>query len=187
MAYTRALVRPPAPNLAKGLTGSDEGPPDVALALNQHRAYCQALEECGLEVTALPADPAFPDSTFVEDAAIVTEQAAIAMRPGAPSRDWRGGRRGRRATQLFSGSRADLLAGTVDGGDVCEADGHFLIGLSARTNEQGARQLTRLLSDLQYTSSIVDIRGTRLLHLTGSALSATAAWPSRTNSRASRL
>jgi dimethylargininase len=165
MTFTRALVRPPAANLARGLTSSDEGPPDVGVALNQHRAYCQALEECGLEITVLPADPAFPDSTFIEDAAIVTEQGAIAMRPGAPSRV--GEVDGvvaalrsyyREVAQIFS-------PGTVDGGDVCEADGHFLIGLSARTNEQGARQLARLLSDLQYASTIVDIRGSSLLHL----------------------
>ena len=165
MAHTRALVRPPASTFADGLTRSDEGPPDIGLALDQHRAYCQALEECGLEVTALPADPGFPDSTFVEDAAIVTEQGAIAMRPGAPSRA--GEVEGVvAALRSYFREVAQIFApGTVDGGDVCEVDSHFLIGLSARTNEQGARQLARLLGDMQYKSSIVDIRGSRLLHL----------------------
>jgi len=54
----------------------------------------------------------------------------------------------------------------VDGGDVCEADGHFLIGLSHRTNEEGARQLAGLLGDIGFPSSVIDIRGSRrLLHL----------------------
>ena len=166
MTFTSALVRTPAPNFAKGLTSSDEGPPDFAMALEQHRGYCRALEECGLEITELPADPAFPDSTFVEDTAIVTAQGAIATRPGAPSRAGEVDsvvaalrRQFREVAQIFA-------PGTLDGGDVCDADGHFLIGLSSRTNEQGARQLARLLGDWQYTSSIVDIRGVKtLLHL----------------------
>jgi dimethylargininase len=165
MAHANALVRLPAPNFADGLTSSDEGLPDIGLALDQHQAYCRALEECGLEITVLPADPRYPDSCFVEDTAIVTAQGAIALRPGAPSRT---GEVESVVAALRSHFRevAQIFApGTVDGGDVCEADGHFLIGLSARTNEQGARQLARLLGDLQYTSSIVDIRGTRLLHL----------------------
>lgn len=165
MAYTRALVRPPAPSFAKGLTSSDEGPPDIGQALDQHRAYCQALEECGIEITPLPADPAFPDSTFVEDAAIVTAQGAIATRPGAPSRAGEVESVAAALRHFFREVAQIFAPGTVDGGDVCEADGHFLIGLSARTNEQGARQLARLLGDMQYTSSIVDIRATRLLHL----------------------
>ena len=56
--------------------------------------------------------------------------------------------------------------GTVDAGDVCEADGHFLIGVSARTNEAGAEQLAAQLIDLGYRADIVDIRPhRRLLHL----------------------
>ncbi len=165
MHYTRAIVRPPASSFAKGLTRSAEGPPDMALALEQHRVYCRTLEECGLEIMELPADPQYPDSCFVEDTAIVMEHGAIALRPGAPSRVGEVdsivaalGSQFREVARIFA-------PGTVDGGDLCEADGHFLIGLSSRTNEQGARQLTRLLGDLQCTSTIVDIRGTKLLHL----------------------
>jgi dimethylargininase len=56
--------------------------------------------------------------------------------------------------------------GTLDAGDVCEADGHFLIGLSARTNEEGAAQLAAHLAALGYRADILDIRARRnLLHL----------------------
>ncbi len=165
MAYTHALVRPPASNLADGLTSADEGPPDIGLALDQHRAYCQALEECGLEITSLPPDPAFPDSTFVEDTAIVTALGAIATRPGAPSRVGEVDSVVEALRRAFPQVAQIFSPGTLDGGDVCEVDGHFLIGLSARTNEVGARQLTRLLGDMQYTTSIVDIRNSSLLHL----------------------
>ena len=86
MRFTRAIVRPPAATFADGITSSGLGPPDLALALEQHEAYCRTLERLGLSLVRLPPDPEFPDSTFVEDAAIVTARGAILTRPGAPSR-----------------------------------------------------------------------------------------------------
>jgi dimethylargininase len=54
----------------------------------------------------------------------------------------------------------------VDGGDICEAENHFFIGLSHRTSEGGARQLARHLAALGYTSSVIDVRAmTTILHL----------------------
>jgi dimethylargininase len=166
MDYTRAVVRPPPPGFAGGLTVIRDGPPDVALALTQHRCYCQSLTDCGLTLTALPTDPSYPDCCFVEDVAIVTARGAIATRPGAPSR------RGEvdSIVESLRGWFPDMgriaAPGTLDGGDVCEADGHFLIGLSGRTNEDGARQLARFLDSLGYSSSVMDIRCNRqLLHL----------------------
>ena len=84
--FTRAIVRPPAPNFAEGLTTAGLGAPKYELALQQHETYCAALEQCGLTLTMLEANPDYPDSTFVEDVAIVTDSCAILTRPGAPSR-----------------------------------------------------------------------------------------------------
>ena len=86
MHFTHAIVRPPGSTFADGITSSDLGRPDLSLALQQHESYCRALEALGLALTRLPADPEFPDSTFVEDAAIVTAEGAILTRPGAPTR-----------------------------------------------------------------------------------------------------
>jgi dimethylargininase len=163
---TRAIVRPPARSFASGLSSSAEGAPDVDRALEQHAAYVLALGECGLAVTCLEPDGAYPDSTFVEDTAIVTGRGAILTRPGAPSRAGEV----RSMAECLRGFYGDLPAiaapGTVDGGDVCEADGHFLIGVSARTNEQGAHQLAQHLTRFGYTCGIMDIRSNpALLHL----------------------
>ncbi len=166
MRFTQALLRLPGDNFAQGLTQSGEGAPDPALALAQHQRYRQALEAAGLALAVLPADPRHPDGCFVEDTALLTARGAILTRPGAPSR------RGEvdaveAALRHASPDLARIEApGTVDAGDVCEADGHFLIGLSARTNEAGAAQLAGLLGDLGYRADIVDIRALRsLLHL----------------------
>jgi dimethylargininase len=166
MHFTRAIVRPPARNFAAGLSSAVLGPPDVDRALEQHAGYVRALHSCGLEVTCLEPDAAHPDATFVEDTAIVTGRGAILTRPGAPSREGEVRSMALCLQNFFAHLPAIAAPGTVDGGDICEADGHFLIGVSARTNEQGARQLAEHLGRLGYASSLIDIGANpALLHL----------------------
>jgi dimethylargininase len=157
--FTRAIVRPPAPNFAEGLTTSELGAPDYERALKQHEAYCAALAQCGLRVIRLEADPDYPDSTFVEDAAVITERFATLARPGAPSRAGETASI-RRALSAFFPVLSEIQSpGTLDAGDVCEAGKHFFIGVSSRTDEAGAQQLAELLAPHDYTASFVDIRG----------------------------
>lgn len=164
--FRHAIVRTPGDNFADGLTRVDLGAPSFELTLAQHAAYCAALRDCGLALTELPADPRFPDGTFVEDTAIVVAEGAILTRPGAPSRL---GEVDAVATALrgFFPTLATIDApGHVDGGDICEAGRHVFIGISQRTNEAGARQLAAWLATHGVTSSTVDIRGLdSILHL----------------------
>ena len=117
-------------------------------------------------MTTLPPDERFPDSAFVEDTAIIADRVAIITRPGAPSR---AGEVDAIADALAS-MRPQLehieAPGTLDGGDICQAGEHFFIGISARTNAEGARQLAAILVAHGYTCSTIDIRShDTLLHL----------------------
>jgi dimethylargininase len=164
--FRSAIVRPPGSNFADGLTSQDLGRPSYGKALQQHAAYCQALRQCGLELTELPANPAYPDSTFVEDTAILTPRGAILARPGAASREGEV-QSMRPVLALFYDDLAEITApGTLDGGDICEAGEHFFIGVSERTNAAGAEQLATWLARLGYTSDLVDIHDVPgILHL----------------------
>ena len=164
--FTRAIVRPPSDSFANGLTTASLGAPAVALARTQHATYVIALQRLGVTILPLPEDPDFPDSTFVEDTAVVTQRGAIIARPGAPTRA--GEVTAIRAVlERECGPVAEIASpGTLDGGDICQADGHFFIGLSQRTNDEGARQLIDWLGQLGYTASTISIRDNRgLLHL----------------------
>lgn len=166
MRFSRAIVRTPCPTFADGLTTAGLGEPDVARALQQHGAYVDALRACGLRVTVLPPDPRHPDSTFVEDTAVLTAEGAILARPGAPSRTGEVESMREVLTPLFETLGAIVAPGTLDGGDICEVGPRFLIGLSHRTNEAGAAQLADWLSARGRPGTIVDIRGLPgLLHL----------------------
>jgi dimethylargininase len=166
MHFTHALVRTPASTFAGGITSSGLGPPDLSLALEQHEAYCRSLADLGLSLHRLPPDPKFPDSTFVEDAAIVTSRGVILTRPGAPSRAGEVTAMGAALGRWFPEVDRITAPGTVDGGDVCEAGDHFFIGLSHRTNDEGAAQLAAWLKARGFGSSLIDIRGIpEILHL----------------------
>lgn len=156
--FTKAIVRPPASNFAAGLTTAGLGLPDHERALRQHEAYCAALAQCGLTLIRLAADPAFPDSTFVEDTAVVTQRGAILTRPGAPSRAGEVESVRGVLADHFPALQTIQAPGTLDGGDVCEAGNHFFIGISERTNEEGAGQLAEMLRSAGYSSSLIDIR-----------------------------
>lgn len=164
--FTHAIVRPPAANFADGLTSVDLGKPDFEMALEQHAHYCDALQHCGLTLTRLPADPHHPDSTFVEDTAVLTKHCAILTRPGAASRASEVAAIEPTLRQLFSRIHAIAEPGTVDGGDICRVENHFFIGLSERTNAEGARQIAGFLAHEGFNSMVVDIRDVAgILHL----------------------
>jgi dimethylargininase len=163
---TKAIVSAPSENFATGLTNVDLGKPDYARVISQHAAYCEALQSCGLSLIGLPADEQHPDSTFVEDTAIITDRGAVITRPGAASRLGETVSIERKLREYYQNLTSITEPGTLDGGDVCEAGDHFFIGISRRTNEAGAAQLARILESFGYSYSLIDIRGlSNILHL----------------------
>ena len=144
------------------LTHVSRAPLDLALARAQHADYERALEACGCTVICGPELPEFPDSVFVEDAAVVLDEVAVLTRPGAPSRR---GEVEQMATLL---SRYRALAyltepATLDGGDVLPMDRVLWVGRSGRTNQAGISQLAELTAPFGYTVRAAAMTGA--LHL----------------------
>jgi dimethylargininase len=162
-AFSRAIVRKPCRRIAEGLASADLGKPDYEKALAQHDEYVAALRTCGLQVTVLPADERYPDSTFVEDAAILTPCCAILTNPGAEPR--RGEVEAIREVVAGFYDRIETIQppATIEGGDVMRVGNRFYIGLSERTNEKGANQLMGILS--RYGMEGLKVRLNGMLHL----------------------
>ncbi len=161
--FKHAIVRTPSQSLIDGLTSVDLGKPDYQKALQQHQRYISALQACGLTVTCLPALEQFPDSTFVEDVALLTPNCAVITNPGAVTRQGE--------TQFITAAIEKFYPtleriespGTVEAGDVMMVGSHFYIGLSERTNAEGAAQLIKILEKHSHTGSVVSL--TEVLHL----------------------
>ena len=164
--FTKAVVRAPSANFASGLSSVDLGPPVFERAVQQHDLYCRTLASCGCSVIRLEPDDRYPDSTFVEDTAVLTPGGAVVTRPGAASRLVEIDSIAPVLLEHFGRLHSIREPGTLDGGDVCEAGEYFFIGISQRTNEEGANQLARFLDSFGYGSSLIDIRGlSNILHL----------------------
>ena len=164
--FNNVIVRRPCKAVCNGITSSPElGKPIYEKALKQHDAYIEALKKCGVEVTILEADERYPDSCFVEDPALITKFCAIITNPGAESRNGEKEEIIGAIRKFFPEDKIEYIKspGTLEGGDAMMVDDTFYVGLSARTNEEGIRQLKEILS--KYGLKCVQVPLKKVLHL----------------------
>jgi dimethylargininase len=158
-----AITRELSPSIERcELTHLQRTPIDLDRARAEHCEYERCLAELGCKVVSLPAEPELPDSVFVEDTALVLDELAIIMRPGAESR------------RAETASIAKALAphrslccieepGTIDGGDVLRIGKTIFVGLSRRSNAAGVEQLRRIVKPFGYR--VGSVRVEACLHL----------------------
>lgn len=135
---------------------------DVSRADAQHRAYESCLEELGVRVVPLDAEPDLPDSVFVEDPAVVVDEVAIIARMGTPARS----REAAGLAQALASLRPlEWLQepATLEGGDVMQAGRTLYVGISRRTNRAGLQQLSWFLAPFGYRVAPVHVKS--CLHL----------------------
>ena len=161
--FTKAIVRKPCKNMVNGITSSTLGLPDYKNALKQHSEYVKALEKCGLSVTILEGEEEYPDSVFVEDTALLTPKCAIITNPGANARKGEITTIENAVKTFYTHIERIQNPGTLDAGDVMMVGSHFYIGLSDRTNLEGANQLIGILNKYGMTGSTVSLK--TVLHL----------------------
>jgi len=161
--FTKAIVKTPCPEMTQGLTTATLGKPDFQKALDQHAAYCEALQNCGLELTKLASDSAYPDSCFVEDTALLTLNCAIITNPGAKSRQGEVHSISKALEAFYDKLERITAPATLEAGDIMMVAKHFYIGLSKRTNQAGAQQIIEILEAHNMTGSVVAM--SEMLHL----------------------
>src|SRR4249919_2094932 len=140
----KAITRGVSPAFADcQLTHLVREPIDFGRAAAQHAAYENALERLGCEVDRIAGSPDLPDCVFVEDAAVVLDEVAVLMRPGAESR----------RAEVPAVAKALIpyrpilsleAPGTMDGGDVMVVGRAIFVGASSRTNPAGIDQLREI-------------------------------------------
>ncbi len=144
------------------LTFLQRGSIDTALALQQHQDYQSALSSLGCEIVVVPTEPGLADSVFIEDTAMVLDEIAVLLRPGAASR--RPEVTGVEAVLRQYRTLASIQPpGTLDGGDLLRIDKIIYAGLSTRSNQSGIEQLRGIVAD--YGFSVKTVETTMCLHL----------------------
>jgi dimethylargininase len=167
-SFSHVLTCRPEKTFVEGIAPAI-GIPDYNRALLQHGDYCAALEKCGVTVIKVPSDPAFPDSCFINDTAVVTKYVAVIG--NFPATHPRQGEQQAVASALIDRKFLKFITGTgyLDAADVLRVENHFYIGLSAQTNEEGAAQLGFFLKDSGYDVTVLDLREQPLLRLNTAA------------------
>lgn len=163
--YSNAIAKKPGHSIEKGIGSAPLRLPHYQKALDQHNQYIEALKRCGLQVEVLKEDEAYPDSTFVEDPAIVTKRVAVINRLGAYSRQGEEKAIKECLKRYYNDLEEIRPPGALEGGDIMQVDDLFFIGLSSRTNREGALQLQSILSTYGYRSNIINSLPPDVLHL----------------------
>lgn len=167
LEFKNAIVRKPCKAMLDGITTGmfSDDKPIYEKALTQHEGYVKALEQLGLNVMVLEALEKYPDSCFVEDPAVVMKECAIIT--NSP-RETRNGEKEEIIQPLKNFYKDEQIfyikaPATMEGGDVMQVGKHFYIGLSERTNMEGAKQFGEIVSSFGYTFSTIPV--TEGLHL----------------------
>jgi len=163
LMFTHGIVRKPSENFKDGLTTSNLGKPDYIKAVKQHSNYIKALKKCGMKIMILRADERFPDSTFVEDTAVVNENLAVIANLGAPSRKGEEREIKNVLEKYFDKVESIENPGTLEGGDVLKIENEYFIGLSSRTNKEGAKQFENIVKKYGCSCSFIPL--TNFFHL----------------------
>jgi dimethylargininase len=162
--FTNAIVRTPGRSIVEGLSDSKTlGLPNYEQAIIQHQSYIDALTKCGLDVFVLESCEEYPDSTFVEDVALITPNCAIITRPGVASRRGEVNEIEYILKQKFNNIEAIEAPGTIEGGDIMMVGDHYYIGLSERTSFKGAKQIIQILNKYDMSGSTISLK--KILHL----------------------
>jgi dimethylargininase len=158
-----AVTRAVSPSIINcELSFIDRNPINLSIAQEQHHAYKNLLAKLGARLISLPAEPDLPDSMFVEDPAIVLDELAVIMALGTETRR-REAPSLAQALSKFRKLEHITLPGTMEGGDVLCIGRELFVGLTKRTNAEGIRQLSSILTPHNYEVIAVPVTG--CLHL----------------------
>ena len=136
-------------------------------AVKQFKKLKETLLLLGVEVYQIKELEGHPNSVFTRDTAVVLKEGFIRLRMGLPSRrgeeEWM-------ANFLLSLGVPEIAQAeapfTVEGGDIIVGDNFAFIGVSSRTNREGAQFISSILKKFNYQTEIIQFSGP-YLHLGG--------------------
>ena len=151
-SFKNAIIRQPNKSIQNGLS-SQNLHPQYEIIAEEHSNYIKAIKKSGLQIQLLESLEEYPDSIFVEDPALTYKSNVIILNPFDPSRNGEKNIIENEIKHLFD-NILFVEDGFVEGGDILNINNHFIIGLSNRTNQLGAENLSTILQGLGATVEI---------------------------------
>ena len=153
--YKNTVLKTTSETFVNSLSLSEIGTPLDNHSTEKHTKNEELLKKNGVEINVIPERLHFPDSTFMEDIAVLTPAFVVMSNSDVPAR----------MEEIFEmepilNSFYDKIyyiqePGTLKGEDVLQIDHHFYIGLTTGTNLVGAQQLQQILQFENYKADIV--------------------------------
>ena len=140
---------------------------DVEKAKKQHAKLRELMRSAGADVIKFSELKGHPNSVFTMDTSLPLGDAFVQLRMGLTTRrgedEW--------MSEILKNMGLEKIGeikepGTAEGGDLIPAYPYFFIGLSRRTNREGAEQLKRILERLGYEIRLIPVAEMHL-HLGG--------------------
>ena len=144
---------------------------DQAQTMEQFNRLKSAMTQFGAEVIDVPELSGHPNSVFTRDVSLCTPEGYIKLRLGLPARRGEGEWMAKILGSLGEPCAGEIKnPGTVEGGDVILVGPVAFVGHTRRTNSEGVKQVSALLTKIGYKIRTISITD-RYLHL-GGAMSA---------------
>ncbi|MFP4142227.1 MAG: dimethylarginine dimethylaminohydrolase family protein [Thermoplasmata archaeon] len=163
--FDKVLMRPPEENYIDCISKNPyHDKIEFGRTLVQHEYLVDLLDKEGLKVEVIQPLRPHPDGVFIQDTAIVGEESktAILCRFGVSERRGEEESVGEYLEGLGYDVKKIRSPGTLEGGDVLVTDeDKIFVGLSKRTNESGADQLSEFLPGKE----VVKVPVSEVLHL----------------------
>ena len=138
LEVAQIITRKPSINYSKCLREDATTEIDLERLHQQYEQYLSLVGEAVPHHHVIEQDPAHPDCVFVEDTCVVLDhEHVVVTRLGAASRRGEAGAVKALLEQYFHVIQMPE-PGTLDGGDVLRVGQTLLVGLSSRTNQEGA-------------------------------------------------
>jgi len=152
---SHAIIRKPHKDLTSNLPEGSLGIPDFNRLMLQYNEYCKSLKECGVLVIEVPADEKNPSGFFMNDIGIITNKMAVLS--SKESMPHRTGEINSIISVLAESKIIHSITepGKINGSDVIQINNHFYIGLSDKTNHEGASQLAFFLKETGHDVTVL--------------------------------
>ncbi len=140
---------------------------DENLTKEQHKKLREIMRRAGAEVIEVKELEGHPNSIFTMDTSLPLGDAFVKLRMGLPTRrgedEW--------MAKILEDLGLEMIGeirepGTAEGGDLIPAYPYFFLGISGRTNMEGAKQLKSILEKYGYDVRLIPVAKMHL-HLGG--------------------
>ena len=131
---------------------------DQELSIKQHSELRLCLKNYGTEVINIDELQGHPNSVFTRDMALVTPSGYVKLSMGIATRKGEEGLISTTLDSLGEPCIGEIIdPGTVEGGDVILCGSVAFIGHTQRTNLEGIRQLSDILTPLNYDVRVLEV------------------------------